>query len=224
VLEAILDGRFTERLPAEGELARMLDVSRTTLRTALSALERDGIVTRRRAVGTTINSHVSAGALVLQRHVGFDWVLRKSGRSVRVDVECDVGPPPAELARFFALEAHADHLTIVKAYRADGAVAVWVRDVVPVAALRAPLPIDELPTSIPELSRRLGHRPVHHAVARMAATVNENGATRLEIAPGKPFMRLFETHYANDAKVFGHSVIDVDDELVPLEVFRRESR
>jgi GntR family transcriptional regulator len=224
VLDAILDGQFKERLPAEGELAKLLDVSRTTLRTALSGLERDGIVTRRRAVGTTINSHVSPGALALQRHVGFDWVLRKSGRSVEVEVDLDFGPPPPELARFFALDDEADHLSITKAYRADGAIAVWVRDVVPLASLEHPPTDGDLPTSLPELARRHGRRPIDHAVARMAATVAHEDVTRLEVHAGKPFTRLLETHYLSDAVVFGHSVIDVDDELVQLEVFRRETR
>jgi GntR family transcriptional regulator len=224
VLEAILEGQYTERLPAEGELAKQLDVSRTTLRTALSGLERDGIVTRRRAVGTTINRHVSPGALALQRHVGFDWVLRKSGRSVEVDVAFDVGPPPPDVADFFDLDADADHLSIAKAYRADGAVAVWVRDIVPLNMLNQPLPRDELPTSVPELSRSHGRRPVDHAVARMTATIASNGVTSLEIPAGTPFTRLLETHYLSDAEIFGHSVIDVDDELVQLEVFRRETR
>jgi GntR family transcriptional regulator len=224
VLEAILDGRFTDRLPAEGQLAKMLDVSRTTLRTALSGLERDGIVTRRRAVGTTINQHVSAGALALQRHVGFDYVLRKSGRLVQIDVEFDVGPPPDELAALFRLDRSADHLSVEKAYRADGAVAVWLRDIVPLTSLRSSPANGDLPPSLSDLSRQHGHRAIDHAVARVLATVNEDSVTRLEVPQGRPFTRLLETHYASDAEVFGHSVIDVDDGLVELEVFRRETR
>jgi GntR family transcriptional regulator len=224
VLEAILDGRFTERLPAEGELAKMLDVSRTTLRTALSGLERDGIVTRRRAVGTTINSHVSAGALALQRHVGFDYVLRKSGRSVQIDVEFGIAPPPGDLAEHFELDRSADHLAISKAYRADGVVAVWLRDIVPVKSLRTRPANGDLPPSLSELSRQHGHRAIDHAVARVLATVNTNSITQLEIPQGRAFTRLLETHYASDAEVFGYSVIDVDDGFVQLEVFRRETR
>ena len=115
-------------------------------------------------------------------------------------------------------------MSIAKEYRADGAVAVWVRDVLPTSALRGPLPDGDLPTSLSEVTRQFGRRAVDHAVARMAATVKEDGVTRLGIDHGRPFTRLLETHYATDAAVVGHSVIDVDDGLVQLEVFRRETR
>ncbi|MEA2270551.1 MAG: GntR family transcriptional regulator, partial [Solirubrobacteraceae bacterium] len=49
ILSAILSERFDgDRLPSEDELGKMLNVSRTTIRTALHSLERDGIITRRR--------------------------------------------------------------------------------------------------------------------------------------------------------------------------------
>jgi GntR family transcriptional regulator len=63
----------------------MLNVSRTTIRTALHSLEQDGIVTRRRAIGTTINRHVGPATLALQRLVGFDWLLEEKGHKVSVD-------------------------------------------------------------------------------------------------------------------------------------------
>ena len=52
ILEAIVDKRFDERLPSEEALAEMLSVSRTTIRTALQSLEQEGIITRKRAIGT----------------------------------------------------------------------------------------------------------------------------------------------------------------------------
>src|SRR5947207_15255616 len=83
LLEAILEKRFEKRLPPEDVLAEMMNVSRTTIRSALQSLEEHGIVSRKRAVGTTINGHVRASALALQRLVGYDTLLRKLGYSVR---------------------------------------------------------------------------------------------------------------------------------------------
>src|SRR4029079_2161850 len=75
ILDAILAGRFEDdRLPPERDLSKMMRVSRTTIRAALQSLDRSGIVTRRRAIGTTINRHVDPSMLALQRLVGFDWL------------------------------------------------------------------------------------------------------------------------------------------------------
>ena len=76
IMEAILERRFSERLPSEEQLAEMLNVSRTTIRTALQSLEQDGIITRKRAIGTTINAHLRPSSLALQRMVGFGVRLR----------------------------------------------------------------------------------------------------------------------------------------------------
>jgi GntR family transcriptional regulator len=225
VLDAILDGRFETRLPAEGELAKMLDVSRTTLRTALSGLERDGIVTRRRAVGTTINSHVSPAALALQRHVDFDWVLRKSGHTVEVQVAGTVGPPPGDAVDAFGLEPAAEHIVMTKSYLADGVVALWVRDIVPAVALKGAVPAAEqepaLPESLDELSRRFAGKPVDHAVAQISAAVKQDSNTALPLEDGRPFTRLLETHFHADTSAFGYSILDVDGSFLQLELFRR---
>src|SRR4029077_17068345 len=79
ILDAIMDKRFEDRLPAEDVLAEMLNVSRTTIRSALQSLEEQGIINRKRAVGTTINSHIRPSTLALQRLVGFDSLLREEG-------------------------------------------------------------------------------------------------------------------------------------------------
>src|SRR3954470_14344308 len=102
ILKAILSGRFDDgRLPSEDELAKMLNVSRTTIRTALHSLEQDGIITRRRAVGTTVNQHVGPAVLALQRLIGFDRLLKEKGHEVTIDFQWSRGTPPADLAEIF---------------------------------------------------------------------------------------------------------------------------
>jgi GntR family transcriptional regulator len=50
--------RFDRRLPPETEIAEDLGVSRNVVRSAMSALEREGYVSHKRGVGTIINHHV----------------------------------------------------------------------------------------------------------------------------------------------------------------------
>jgi GntR family transcriptional regulator len=223
ILQAILSERFDGgRLPSEDELAKMLNVSRTTVRTALHSLEEGGILTRRRAVGTTVNSHVGPDVLALQRLVGFDWLLSERGHEVRADVSWERGPRPEDVGEQFG-DAGGDFLLTSKLYFADGAAAIYVRDIVPWREIELE-PASELPPSLFEFSRRHCRNPIDHAVVQLVPMVNDGaGATRLDVPAGAPYVRLHERHYSKAGKLTAFSVIDVDDEFVRFEVFRRHA-
>jgi GntR family transcriptional regulator len=219
ILEAILDGRFETRLPNEDELARMLNVSRTTIRSALQGLEQEGIITRRRALGTRINRHVGPATLGLQRMVGFDWLLRENHRDVRVDISWKIGDPPEPFREIFGAEGEC--LALSKAFIADGSLALHIRDVVPTSNLRDTRFDGDLPASLFEFSRRWCNEPIDHAVVEIVPMVKDGGS-ELPLEKGAAFIRLHETHYTRGADAMGYSLIDVDDRYIRLEVFRRE--
>jgi GntR family transcriptional regulator len=220
ILEAILDGRFETRLPNEDELARMLNVSRTTIRSALQGLEQEGMITRRRAIGTRINHHVGPATLGLQRLVGFDRLLKETHRDVRVDVTWERGLPPEDFRAVF--ETDDDSISMSKSYLADDGLALHIRDVVPWSNLHTEELDDELPASLFEFSRRFATEPIDHAVVQTVPLTKRKDSTQLQLDEGAPFIRLHETHYSSGAHVLGHSIIDVDDRYIRLEVFRRE--
>ncbi len=60
--QAILEGRYApgEKLPAERQFASAFGASRATIRTALSRLETERLVTRRLGAGTFVNADVQA--------------------------------------------------------------------------------------------------------------------------------------------------------------------
>src|SRR4029077_5207835 len=104
ILDAIMDKRFEDRLPAEDVLAEMLNVSRTTIRSALQSLEEQGIINPKRAVGPTFTSHIRPSTLALQRLVGFDSLLREKGSHLKVQIEWERTVPPPEALAMFDLE------------------------------------------------------------------------------------------------------------------------
>lgn len=225
ILQAILEKRFdTGRLPSEDELGRMLNVSRTTIRTALQGLERDGIITRRRAIGTRINRHVGPPTLALQRLVGFDWLLHEKGHKVKVDMSWERAAAPADLAEVFQLPADAEYLIMEKLYFADDDAAIYIRDIVSWAELERD-PESQPPASLFEFSKQYLRHPIDHAVVELAPMVKrDGGTTKLETAIGEPFMRLYERHYSRNGEPTAYSVIDADDDFIRFEVFRREPR
>jgi GntR family transcriptional regulator len=222
ILEAIMERRFDERLPSEEALATMLNVSRTTIRTALQSLEQDGIINRKRAVGTTINAHVRRSSLALQRLVGFDGLLREKGYAVEVTIVWDRGPASPDLAAAFGLEPEQDSLLAEKSYFADGELAIYVRDAVPWGNLTDGEFDGDVPASIFEFSAGAWAQPVDHAIAEIVPMVKaEKETTRLDLRRGEAFIRLHERHYASRGELLAASVVDVDNEFLHFEVFRR---
>lgn len=225
ILDAILQKRFDGgRLPSEDELGRMLNVSRTTIRTALQGLEREGIITRRRAIGTRVNGHVGPATLALQRLIGFDWLLKEKGHEVHVDISWERGHAPADLVEIFELEPGAEYLTMQKLYFADGDLAIYVRDLMPWTDLKDE-PEPQPPPSLFEFSTQYSRKPIDHAVVELAPMVKRDSeTTKLETDLGEPFMRLYERHYSSNGVPTAFSVIDADDDFIRFEVFRREQR
>jgi GntR family transcriptional regulator len=223
ILDAIVSKQFEKRLPAEDVLAEMLNVSRTTIRTALHTLEQEGIITRRRAIGTTINAHVRPSALALQRLVGFDGLLTEKGYDVRVEADWSRREPPADFVDAFQADPGDDLLLTSKRYFADDALAIYIRDAIPWSELQAPDSVPkEIPPSVFDFSRQYCRRPVDHAIVEIVAKVNVDGITQLAVGDGEPFTRLHERHYSSDGELLATSVIDVDGDYVRFEVFRRQ--
>jgi GntR family transcriptional regulator len=223
ILQAILDERFDNgRLPSEDELASMLNVSRTTIRTALHSLEQDGIITRRRALGTTVNKHVAPDLVALQRLAGFDWLLHEKGHDVDVDVSWHRSALTDELRGLFGCDATGDCLLTEKLFSADGELAIYVRDLVPWDEIsRAPR--GKVSASLFEFSARHLRHAIDHAIVEIEPAVKRNNeTTRLTLARGEPFARLHERHFSVDGRPIAYSLIDVDDKFIRFEVFRRQ--
>ena len=223
ILHAILNQDFEGgRLPSEDELASMLNVSRTTIRTALHSLEQDGIVTRRRALGTTVNRHVRPDLVALQQLAGFDWLLREKGHKVKVDVSWTRAPVTDEIQQLFGSEPHEEGLLTEKLFFADGRLAIYIRDLVPWEEIAKP-PRGKLSPSLFEFSGRHCREAIEHAIVEIEPAVKrDDTTTKLMVGIGDPFARLHERHFSVNGRPIAYSVIDVDDKFIRFEVFRRQ--
>lgn len=223
ILDAILDKRFEDRLPPEDVLAEMLNVSRTTIRSALQSLEEHGVVNRKRAVGTTINTPIRRSALALQRLIGFDALLREKGYQIKIQTEWERTVPSDDVLSVFDLTADPTYLVTLKSYMAgDRGPAMVIRDVVPWNTLTDEDFNEPVPASLFDFSRRHCKTPIDHAVVEiMALAQSSTSKTALGVSKGQPFMRLHETHYSKTGEPLAFSIVDVDNEFVTFEVFRR---
>jgi len=194
---AIGEGRLSESeaLPTERDLASHYGISRITVRKALAELEREGLVVRRRGMGTFVakgrfpqpsatfpfqEDLVGAG-----RHTQSRWTGREFG-TVTGDEAMVLGVP---------FGAAVVRLTRMR-YHHDVALAIELSTV-----LAEYLPRDAvLDTSLYKALQRSGPAPVRALHRLSAVALSEDTARRLGVEPGSPGLFLERRGFVSDGR------------------------
>lgn len=86
-----------DTIPTENELSAMFDISRTTVRQAITELVREGYLYRIKSKGTFV-SKPKVTQRVLNRYFSHDEAIRAAGRKMRIEVlKKEVIPAPRKL-------------------------------------------------------------------------------------------------------------------------------
>ena len=230
LLDAILERRFPDdRLPAEPELAEMLNVSRTTLRAALQSLERLGMVSRAPGRGTLIRTHVGRESIILQRLIGFRAMLQATHEDVKV-----VGRyrredhPSPDAMRTLDIADDVPVVATSKTFFADGTPALHIEDEIPFSyvseATQQALSDGrgyDFDDSIFAFSQTWPGRTIDHVVVEIVPVVApDSDSFPLVLEPGTPYILLLETHYTEHGEPVAFSRVHVDDHYVRFRVVR----
>jgi GntR family transcriptional regulator len=195
-----------QRLGAERELAVELGVSRSTLRAALAALERDGVV--RRVPGRGGGTFVARDKIDrdLSRIVGVPELLRNQGftAGTRLVSGAVLAPDPAT-AEALGLDAQDFVVDLVRIRLADG---------IPISLEHARFPAERFPGLLERqlggslyelLEREYGVGP-HQAVEHIeVVAAGDSEARVLGIVSGAPLVSITRTTTDADGVAFEHS-------------------
>lgn len=224
LLKAIREDRFPGgRLPTEADLSEQLGVSRGTLREALQSLSADGIVSRRRRHGTTVNQHVLRSSMQLNRLVSFADLVRQSGYTAATDPEIIERRAASESeAAELEILPGTEVLSILRLLRADGQPVITVTDVLPVSRLIVPVKkLKASETTFDFLAANAGvtvDYATSEVIPRVASAAEPAG---LKLEPGTPFIQLHEISFSSDNERVALSVVCVVDRFVRLSLLRR---
>jgi GntR family transcriptional regulator len=225
LLQAIWAETFPEgRLPPEGELGLQFGVSRTTVRAALQSLAADGLISRRRRHGTSVNTHLLRASMRLNRLVPYTALIEQCGHTPSVDPPVHrVAPADADAAETLGVEPATDCLVVERLLRASGEPVITVADVIPVERLSVP-PDAVVPaeSSFAFLAAN-GPAPVDYATSEFIPRVaSDDRPAGLRIARGRAYIEVLETHFSRDHERIAISRVCVDDSLVRLSLLRRD--
>jgi GntR family transcriptional regulator len=192
--ERIADERLEpgDRLPSEPELARVLGVSRPSVREGIALLAEDGVVHRLHGSGTYV-AHRPGVRNDLSRNFSVSSLIEAmSLQPGSQSDECAAEPAPARVAAALGVETGAPVSALRRVRTANGRPVVdsvdWCRpDVLSLHAL-AELGEGSLYAALAE--RGL---PVHHGVASIEpATATGDVAERLGVPAGALLLSLFQ--------------------------------
>ena len=183
----IADGtvRVGEALPSERELSAMTQISRVTVRKAIDALLREGMLSRRPGSGTYVATRIEQPASLL---AGFSADMADRGsRPGSLWIEKALGRPTPEEAMTLALSPDAAIVRLARVRTADDEPLAIERAVVPAALLP---PVEAIGASLYEALARLGNRPVRGLQRLQSSLATAAEAQLLSIPVGAAILRI----------------------------------
>ena len=202
IAAAIASGELAagSRLPPERHLAEQLGVSRMTVRQALGALERDGLV--RRVVGRSGGTFVSDSVverLTTSSARGVSAELRRQGLAGGVElISVDVEPVRRRAASALELARGERVIVIVRLRLAAGKPLAIERSSLP-ARLFPDLEDMDLGGSLYDLmAEGFGRRPVRAVERLETVEARPSDARALGIRRGAPVLLVERVGYASD--------------------------
>lgn len=190
--QRLADGTYPSGipLPGERELAQQLKVGRVTVRSALTRLQEEGLITRLRGQGTMPVMQISHAEHSKLRNGLLENIV-SFGLRTRIALESVTEiPADAQLARVLQVEEGARIMRVVRVRKSRNTPLQCTEVYLPphIAQLIEPHLLDEIPllTAI----ERAGHPFAEGEQELIAVTASESIARLLQITPGAPLLRI----------------------------------
>jgi len=210
------------RLPAEQKLADEFDVSRATVRQALTMLEREGMIIRRHGSGTYANKYALQTQARVEIAYEFTEMLDRAGYHPAIEpVIIENKPLPKEIAGKLEREEGNEALWIEKLFMADDHPAVLCQDVVPGDIILEDYLEAELNKPIFYFLERYCGMQVSQIMAEIIPDQVDNVLSiSLDMELGEPLLRFEEVGFNTKNQPVLYSRIHYNDQFVRFSVLR----
>ena len=130
--ERIANAEPGEKLPPEPELARQMDVSRSTLREAMRTFEVQGLLIRRQGAGTFVVDKGEVFDTGLEVLESLETIADRMGLEVSMgELEIEALSADVELAEALGVQVGTKLLSVTRVINAKGVPIAYLRDILP---------------------------------------------------------------------------------------------
>ncbi|MCS6969581.1 MAG: phosphonate metabolism transcriptional regulator PhnF [Planctomycetota bacterium] len=206
------------RLPPEHRLAARFGVNRHTLRHAVDVLEQQGLVERRRGLGTFVLEAPLAYPLHAQARFTDNLAAAGRARSSRL-LEAAVMPASAEVAQALRVDAESEVWRLLTLRQVDEAPMSVIEHWLPLARFPALASVYRGGSLHALLANRYGARPRRRRTAISAQLPLPTIARLLRCGPRQPVLRLRTLNvHADDGKPIEYAISWIRADRIELLV------
>ena len=215
-----------ERLPAEDELGRQLGVSRMVVRDVLGELETRGYVTRKRGVGTRINTHIFMAQPRVDEQLDFNELIRAAGYEPTCSFVADHWtrePEQGILDEVFRIGGDESLLELELLFRGDSRPLIYSKAYIKESIFSMDYSKWQgyRDLSIFEFLETFCSKQVHITLAELSIyPADDFLAGYLEVPAGTPLFLMRDTGYTVDGEAIVRASAYLCPEVLPLKLIR----
>lgn len=211
------------KLPPETTLSRQLGVGRSTLREALAMIEAEGLIVRRRRVGTTVNWEPAPLQYPAGVILALSDFLRESGIDYRVR-ELSVHREPADemVARKLGCQSGTEIYNVTRVYDISEAPAAYVQHYLPTVIDGQSIRIESLQDAVVTFLEQVEQITLQD----VSSTITAEGASaelaeKLAVEIGTPLLTMYTTLHGQGSQTVALGRLAFRPDVVSLSATAR---
>ncbi len=226
IKDMILNDGFEDgRIPSETILADELQVSRTTIRDALSRLENEGVIFRKQGSGTFVNEPGLQIKSRLEEIWSYEDVIQAhsftpSTKILKVYTEA----AGSHVADGLEIDPENEVLTIEKLFLADKQPVILAFNRIPLQFVKEPYQPGDFRVPVYQFLWENGRQRLTYYLSEIIPIIADDYLPEiLHINPNTPLISFSEIGYNDDNEPILHSSSCFRDDLLRLRLIRRQT-
>jgi GntR family transcriptional regulator len=194
-------------LPSEAELSQRYNVSRATVREALSRLEQRGVILRRHGVGTFLNSQRPIIESGLERLESLDTLTQRMGLHTDMDeLQIQERQATTNEARQLQISDESMVISVSRVIRIGDKRVAYLMDITPLEFLNKQALGNNFIGSVLDIFLKRGDPVLSHSLTEIATeNASDIVSKNLNLRIGEPLLKLTARLFSLDGRVVDYS-------------------